>query len=146
MFSDEYIDIWNIGTGKDFATSEGYIHSAVHGGLMPDAATGWETLGGGKFHVDAGVSVTSDGGGGAAAGGMCLGRKKEAGGRAARACADAAALAPPREMPLTRNCVAHTNSAQRSWPAQARALYAGDATARVVDAAADERRLLPPRS
>eukprot|EP00660_Eupelagonema_oceanica_P019120 gene19120-biopygen22459 len=52
----------------------GLIMSVVaHGGIMPDAYAGsarwpgWESVDDGKFHKDAGVSITREGGSGAAA-------------------------------------------------------------------------------
>eukprot|EP00660_Eupelagonema_oceanica_P019495 gene19495-biopygen36864 len=52
---------------KDMEDDIGGIKSAVHGGLMPDAVTGWESYGDEKWQADTGVSVTSDRGSGAAA-------------------------------------------------------------------------------
>eukprot|EP00660_Eupelagonema_oceanica_P001101 gene1101-biopygen29188 len=52
---------------KNIARSFGVITCPSHGGLMPDAVSGWESYVDGKWQEDAGISVTNGRDSGAAA-------------------------------------------------------------------------------
>eukprot|EP00660_Eupelagonema_oceanica_P019617 gene19617-biopygen5198 len=143
-FEDE-----DTGMDKAFATGAGGIFSAAHGGLTPDAVTGWKSWDGNKHQEDAGISVTSDCDSGAAAAGDASGHGR---GACAATCACAAATAPAQAIParslacVSRATCSHAVSSPPAVylrPVQAHPLCTSGAAGRVADPASDVRRAVP---